>query len=67
MSNSQECEYDKRNTFVIICDTGIQYRLTTSVWRQSNFQRDDFSLSSLSTRNPRFSSFHVSSNPLSSK
>jgi len=27
-----DCDYDKRNIFVVICDTDILYRLTRSWW-----------------------------------
>ena len=38
-----DCDYNKRNIPVLICDTVIPYRLTKSLWWPYNF-RDDFYL-----------------------
>ena len=54
-----DCEYDKRNISVFICDTYTPHMLTNSWWRHLNVRSDDFNLT---TRNPCFSSFLVSSN-----
>ena len=55
---------DKWNISVVNCDTAIPYQLTKSWWRPYNFRSDNFILAN---RYPWFSSFLVSSNPLSRK
>jgi hypothetical protein len=56
MRKGQDCDYDKWNIFVVICDTAAQYRLTKSWW--GNFRNDDFT-----TRTSWLSGFLVSSRP----
>jgi hypothetical protein len=52
----------QRNISVVICDADILRRLIKSWWRAQSFQSYDFNIN---TRHPWFSSFQVSSNPLS--
>ena len=43
MRKGPDCDYDKHNISVLICDTDIPYQLTKSLWWPYNF-RDDFYL-----------------------
>ena len=54
-------DYDKTNISVVICDTDTPQWLTNWWWPHSNCRSDDFNLT---TRNPCFSNFLVSSKSL---
>ena len=42
-----DCDNDKGNIFVVICDTDIQYSLKKSYWRLWNIQSDTFQFNHL--------------------
>jgi hypothetical protein len=64
VQKGRDCDSNKGNIIVVICDTDIQKWLTKSCRRSWNFRSDDFNLI---TRNPWLSSFRIRRYHLSRK
>jgi len=56
MKKGLDCDYEKLNVTMVICDTYILQRLTKSWWWPSNIRNDEYNFT---TRNPNNISTHV--------